>query len=76
MRVQLGQWTGSNAAGLASGLDRLEDIATDNRSIASKLTANDAGTAPEQAGYGSLAQTLLHQRCQGLAIFWLQVRVS
>lgn len=73
MRVQLGQRPRRNAADLTSCLGSLEGIAIDNRAIASELTANGAGAAPEQEGNGSLAQTLLHKGYQSQAIFWLHV---
>ena len=76
MRVQLGLGLGSDAAGLTGRLGVLEGIAIGCRPIAGKLATNGVGTAPEQAGNGSLAPALLQKRSNREAIFWLQVRVS
>mgnify|MGYP000741782869 CR=1 FL=1 len=67
---------GSDAAGLTGRLGVLEGIAIGCRPIAGKLATNGVGTAPEQAGNGSLAPALLQKRSNREAIFWLQVRVS
>ncbi len=59
VRVQLGQRPSGKATGFTGGLGGLEGIALERAAIARQLTADGAGTAPEQAGDGSLAQTLL-----------------
>lgn len=75
MRVQLGQRPRGDATGFAGGLGGLEGIAIGWTAIASKLTANGAGAAPEAAGNGALAPALLQKRGDRQAVFWLQVRV-
>ena len=75
MGMQLCQRPCRLTSRFARSLRRLGGVAG-AAAVAPEFAADRAGTASEQPGYRALAESLLAQRREREAIFWLQVRVS